>query len=104
MGGYSGTPVSEIREGVDRGRNRAISILQGEVDALNENLQFLPNAQVLPGAASVPKPESSDEIFIVHGRDEVAKESVARVISRTGLKPVILHETPNGGKNDNREI
>jgi predicted nucleotide-binding protein len=97
--GGGGTPVSEIREGVDRGRNRAISILQGEVDALKENLQFLPSSALpQPAATQIPKAEPSDEIFIVHGRDDAAKEIVARVISRAGLKPVILHEQPNGGK------
>jgi predicted nucleotide-binding protein len=44
------------------------------------------------------KSELSDDIFIVHGRDEAAKEAVARVIARAGLNPVILHEQPNGGK------
>lgn len=95
--GGSGTPIEEIREGVDRGRGSAISILQGEVDALKENLQF--NSAV---STDAPKPgapaELSDDIFIVRGRDEAAKEAVARVISRAGLNPVILHEQPNGGK------
>jgi len=36
-------------------------------------------------------------VFIVHGRDEGAKESVARVISNSGLDPVILTEQPNQG-------
>jgi predicted nucleotide-binding protein len=94
-----GTSVTEIRQGVDRGRNRAISILQGEVDALKENLQFNPT----PAASkivtmSTVEAELNDDIFIVHGRDEAAKEAVARVIARAGLNPVILHEQPNGGK------
>jgi len=36
-------------------------------------------------------------VLIVHGRDEGAKESVARVISNSGLEPVILAEQPNQG-------
>jgi predicted nucleotide-binding protein len=95
--GGGSTTVSEIREGVDRGRHRAISILQGEVDALRESLQFSE-----PGAVElVERPAQaplSDEIFIVHGRNEAAKESVASVIRRAGLRPVILHEQANGGK------
>jgi predicted nucleotide-binding protein len=95
--GSGGTQIGEIREGVDRGRNRAISILQGEVDALKESLQF--NSVVPTDAPKPGRPaELSDDIFIVHGRDEAAKEAVARVISRAGLNPVILHEQPNGGK------
>lgn len=98
FGGYS-TPVSEIREGVDRGRLRAIAFLQGEVDALKENLEFAAADATEVAATPVSEQKvSSDEVFVVHGRDEAAKETVARVIQRAGLKPVILHEQPNNGK------
>jgi predicted nucleotide-binding protein len=97
FGQGGGTSIAEIREGVDRGRNRAISILQGEVDSLKENLQFS-NPTLSEIVEQKAPTEPSDEIFIVHGRDEAAKEAVARVIQRAGLKPVILHEQPNGGK------
>lgn len=91
------TSPHEIQEGVDRGRNRAISSLQGEVDALKEDLKFS-----APTAATVVSPPSSaelsDEIFVVHGRDEAAKEQVASVIRRAGLIPTILHQQANEGK------
>jgi predicted nucleotide-binding protein len=38
---------------------------------------------------------NSDEVFIVHGHDEVMKQSVARFIEKLGLKPIILSEQPN---------
>jgi predicted nucleotide-binding protein len=37
-------------------------------------------------------------VFIVHGHDEGARESVARFLERLGLEPVILHEQPNKGR------
>ena len=40
----------------------------------------------------------SNDIFIVHGHNEEMKQNVARVVSLLGLKPIILHEQPNGGK------
>lgn len=40
----------------------------------------------------------SDEIFVVHGHNEVMKQSVARVIEKLNLKPLILHEMPNKGR------
>src|SRR5262249_34180214 len=92
--GRGGTPVSEICEGGDRGRNTAISILQGEVDAIKEDLQFSPGA-ALP-LAPIVKPESSDDIFILLGHDEAAKETLARVRSRAGLKPRTVHGQPSG--------
>jgi predicted nucleotide-binding protein len=41
---------------------------------------------------------SSQDVFVVHGHDEAAKESVARFIEHLGLKPIILHEQPNAGQ------
>ncbi|MET4630447.1 putative nucleotide-binding protein [Bradyrhizobium sp. I1.8.5] len=93
----SGPSVSEIRQGVEKGRQRAKAILQGEVDSLKEYLEYSAPVDVRTESATIDLP-LSDEVFIVHGRDEAAKEAVARLIQRAGLKPVILHEQPNGGK------
>lgn len=90
------TPPHVIQGGIERGRQRAISALQGEVDALKEDLQYsAPSNAVI--AAPTPA-ELSDEIFVVHGRDEAAKEQVAAVIQRAGLTPIILHQQANEGK------
>ncbi len=37
-------------------------------------------------------------VFIVHGHDEAVRESTARLVSRLGLEPTILHEQPNRGQ------
>lgn len=42
--------------------------------------------------------ELSNRIFVVHGRDDGAKDSVARFLSLLGLEPVILQEMPNNGR------
>lgn len=39
----------------------------------------------------------SEKVFIVHGHDSEAKESVARLLSAIGLVPVILNEQANLG-------
>lgn len=46
-------------------------------------------------ANSKPK---SNRIFIVHGKDEGMKQSVARTVEKLGLEPIILHEKPNEGR------
>lgn len=38
------------------------------------------------------------KVFIVHGRDDLAKVSAARFIEKLGLSAVILHEQASGGK------
>lgn len=44
------------------------------------------------------QPVLSNDIFIVHGHNEEMKQAVARVVTKLGLNPIILHEQPNGGK------
>ena len=40
----------------------------------------------------------SRRVFLVHGRNDAVKESVARLLERLELQPVILHEQPNMGR------
>ncbi|MBL2044035.1 hypothetical protein ELE95_30735, partial [Klebsiella pneumoniae] len=40
----------------------------------------------------------SRKIFIVHGHDNDALQSVARFISRIGLEEIILSERPDGSR------
>jgi predicted nucleotide-binding protein len=39
-----------------------------------------------------------DKIFVVHGHDEGARESVARFVEKIGLTAIILQEQPNQGR------
>ncbi|MDO8684400.1 MAG: DUF2321 domain-containing protein [Armatimonadota bacterium] len=41
---------------------------------------------------------ASRKVFVVHGHDNGAKESVARLLEKIGLEPVILHEKANQGR------
>ena len=41
---------------------------------------------------------SLNEVFVIHGRDDGTKQTVARFLERLNLKPVILHEQPNEGR------
>ena len=41
---------------------------------------------------------NTNEIFIIHGRDNEAKVTIARFLERLDLKPIILHEQPNQGR------
>lgn len=56
------------------------------------------NSQILAKSERPLPLVEGRQVFIVHGHDEAAKESVARFIEKVGLKPVILHEQPNGGR------
>lgn len=39
-----------------------------------------------------------NKVFVVHGHDGEARESVARFISQLGLEPIILHEQASRGR------
>jgi len=39
----------------------------------------------------------NNKIFIVHGHNEAMKQSVARIVEKLGLDPIILHEQANQG-------
>lgn len=47
---------------------------------------------------TVLKPAFSRKVFIVHGHDDGARESVARFLERIGLEAIILHEQANQGR------
>lgn len=48
--------------------------------------------------SSLKLPVKSNKVFIVHGHDGEARETVARFIERIGLDAVILHEQANKGR------
>lgn len=43
-------------------------------------------------------PALSRKVFVVHGRDDGAKNEVALFLSSIGLEPIILHMRPNRGR------
>jgi CAP12/Pycsar effector protein, TIR domain len=69
---------------------------------------ILQKLKIIPPPTTEREPETDREdqqrdkesrkVFIVHGHDGEAKLSVARFIEKLDLKPVILHERPDGGK------
>lgn len=66
-------------------------------------------ASIFPGGAShsgrastnsppATVPRNKRNVFIVHGRDNEAKQEVSRFIESLGLKAIVLHEQASGGK------
>lgn len=52
---------------------------------------------------TVRKEQTSKEVnprkvFVIHGRDEAAREALTRFFEKLGLEPVVLHEQPNMGR------
>lgn len=77
------------------GRAAAAALLQSIIEEVDEYWRDVVEETVSP---SNELPVASNKVFIVHGRDVAAKESVARLIDQLALTPIILHEQPNKGR------
>lgn len=49
-------------------------------------------------AERIDSGSGSKRVFVIHGRNDEPKQSVARFLEKIGLKPVILHEQPDSGQ------
>jgi predicted nucleotide-binding protein len=72
-------------------------MLEGLIERLEEKHQDAIKGPITPIPSLAPMP-GTRRVFIVHGRDEAAKETVARFLEKLDLHPVILHEQPSQGR------
>ena len=93
----SGTPDSEFQAAYVRGLESAAAVLQSMIEEIEE---YWEDEDQTPAPSAIHENERIDtnEIFIIHGRDNEAKETVARLLETLDLEPVILHEQPNQGR------
>ena len=96
MGGGNRYSPSEIQESYREGIQEAVINLESLRDLLGERAGE--HAETGPVLEAAEVSLIGNRVFIVHGHDEAAKESVARFVSRLGLDPIILHEQPNAGR------
>ncbi len=92
----SSTPESKFQETFRNGLDNAGGILKSMIDEIREWGIGRDASSLTNAPASQPLCNSS-EVFLVHGRDEAAKQAVARFIEKLDLTPVILHEQPSEG-------
>jgi len=88
------TPLQEVVQGLTRGKEQAIELLNRAIEALEDKITDLGISR----EPAVSPAEFSKDVFIVHGHDDPAKMEVAHLIERAGLNAVILHEKPNAGR------
>lgn len=96
MGGGNRYSPTEIQESYREGIQDAVINLESLRDLLRERLDE--HAETGPVVEAEDEKRIGNRVFIVHGRDEAAKEAVARFVSRLRLDPIILHEQPNSGR------
>ena len=84
-----------LKEQVDRYRER-MTISVNRLEEIHNELELIPEQN--PAASSEQVATTGNEVFIVHGHDHGAKETIARAVEKLGLKAVIFHEQPNKGR------
>lgn len=89
----SNTPMYRHHNRYLEGLDQARGVLESMVDEVQTMWPDDEPDESSPKVASDPR-----KVFLVHGRDVAAKESVARFLEHLGLVPVILAECPNGGR------
>ena len=88
---------SEWREVYERGLNSASPVLKSMIEEIEEYWADEQPTSPSP-AAQENERTNTKEVFVIHGRDNEAKETVARFLEKLALTPVILHEQPNQGR------
>jgi predicted nucleotide-binding protein len=88
------SPLAKHRRNLE-----AIDKKSDHLESLVERVELIPLAEgvAVQRQPTVPRPET-DRVFLVHGHDAAARETVARFLEHLGLSPVVLHELPSGGK------
>ena len=91
-------PLPRVHEGYQDGIERAVLKLKALKELFEERI-----SDAIPLAPTEPEPgarqvTATRRVFVVHGRDEGAKEAVARFLGKLDLQPIILHEQANQGK------
>ena len=93
--GTPGPATSTSRNSYRNGLARARAILQSMFDEIEEYWPDDSTAQPIAAFQETPAQQVSNRVFVVHGRDDGLKETVARFLEHLDLEAIILHEQPN---------
>ena len=79
-----------------RGLESAASLLESMIEEIEEYWEdeSRPSKPILSETHEIER-INTNEVFIIHGRDDGAKQTVARFLETLGLEPLILHEQPD---------
>ena len=95
---FSGMPHSIYQDAYIRGLDSAIAKLHSMIDEIRD---FWDDDVSATGDTAIPQmdvPLNTSEVFVIHGRDDGTKNTVARFLEGLGVEPVILGEKPDEGR------
>lgn len=96
---YQGISDHEFRNYLKSKFDNKVKLLNTLIEVLETDLEL----EVIPttlssGAIVELSTKAPEKVFVVHGHNHGAKESVARFLDKLTLEPVILHEKANSGR------
>jgi predicted nucleotide-binding protein len=68
----------------------------GRLKTIRDKLELIDTVADIPNLRRFES--NGKDVFVVHGHDEAAKQTAARLIERLGYRPIVLHEQPNLGR------
>ncbi|PWC26771.1 hypothetical protein CR165_21405 [Pseudoroseomonas aestuarii] len=95
IGGSGPEPISEVRDDIEKGKQSSLALLRQAIRFLEEEITDRENETAPSVPAQAKRP--SRKVFVVHGHDEAALQSVARYLEKLGLEAIILREQPDQG-------
>ena len=94
----SSAPESAFQGAYIRGIRRAEAILQSMVQEIEEYWPDESTETTSSNSGQPSQPTVVNEIFLIHGRDMGARDTVARFLGNLGIEAVILQEQPDEGQ------
>ena len=88
-----------FQESYESGLDSASAILESMIEDIEYWQDEVNQTSVNVDSTAEPSTtEPNTKVFVIHGRDEGTKDTVARLLGQLGLEPVILDEQASQGK------
>lgn len=68
------------------------------LESILNRLELIPEAISSPSLKTINNKETSNKVFLVHGHDDAARETVARFLEKFDLEVIILRDEPDKGR------
>lgn len=91
------TPDRDLQNAYQNGLKKARSILESMLDEIEEYWEVT-ETKFTDSRHPTQDSHSTSRAFVVHGRDNEVKATVARFLERLQVEPIILHEKANEGR------
>ena len=84
--------------GYRRGLTEAKAIFKSMLEQIDEYWPDDGPPKLISETQRIPELQVSNRVFVVHGRDDGTRNTVARFLENLELEPVILQDLPNEGR------